>query len=107
MPLRLFGSAKLGKPNALRKAPDSGVMDLHIETRYMQYEIAKIKDEEEAKQRQLKAILNKLTLQIFEKLFEQVKQVNVDNVVTLFVVIVRTFDKALTEPTFCEMYANF
>ncbi|KAL2478042.1 eukaryotic translation initiation factor 4G-like [Forsythia ovata] len=71
------------------------------------YEIAKIKDEEEAKQRQLKAILNKLTPQNFEKLFEQVKQVNIDNVVTLSGVIAQIFDKALMEPTFCEMYANF
>ncbi|CAA2972934.1 eukaryotic translation initiation factor 4G-like isoform X2 [Olea europaea subsp. europaea] len=71
------------------------------------YEIGKINDEEEAKQRKLKSILNKLTPQNFEKLFEQVKQVNIDNVVTLSGVIAQIFDKALTEPTFCEMYANF
>ncbi|CAI9781637.1 unnamed protein product [Fraxinus pennsylvanica] len=71
------------------------------------YEIGKISDEEEIKQRQLKAILNKLTPQNFEKLFEQVKQVNIDNVVTLNGVISQIFDKALMEPTFCEMYANF
>ncbi|KAL2455285.1 eukaryotic translation initiation factor 4G-like [Forsythia ovata] len=71
------------------------------------YEIGKVTDEEEAKQRQLKAILNKLTPQNFEKLFEQVKQVNIDNVITLSGVISQIFDKALTEPTFCEMYANF
>ncbi|KAH9788766.1 hypothetical protein KPL71_010978 [Citrus sinensis] len=62
---------------------------------------------EEAKQRQLKAILNKLTPQNFEKLFEQVKAVNIDNAVTLTGVIYQIFDKALMEPTFCEMYANF
>ncbi|KAL0346528.1 UNVERIFIED_CONTAM: Eukaryotic translation initiation factor 4G [Sesamum calycinum] len=45
------------------------------------YEVGRIADEEEAKQRQLKAILNKLTPQNFEKLFQQVKQVNIDNVV--------------------------
>ncbi|XP_073127385.1 eukaryotic translation initiation factor 4G-like isoform X2 [Henckelia pumila] len=71
------------------------------------YEIGKITDEEEAKQRQLKSILNKLTPQNFEKLFEQVKQVNIDNFVTLSGVISQIFDKALMEPTFCEMYANF
>ncbi|CAA2956159.1 eukaryotic translation initiation factor 4G [Olea europaea subsp. europaea] len=71
------------------------------------YEIGKVSDEEEIKQRQLKAILNKLTPQNFEKLFEQVKQVNIDNVVTLSGVISQIFDKALMEPTFCEMYANF
>ncbi|PON58867.1 26S proteasome regulatory complex, non-ATPase subcomplex, Rpn1 subunit [Parasponia andersonii] len=71
------------------------------------YEVGKVTDEEEAKQRQLKGILNKLTPQNFEKLFEQVKAVNIDNAGTLRGVIAQIFDKALMEPTFCEMYANF
>jgi translation initiation factor 4G len=71
------------------------------------YEIGKISDKEMAKQRQLKAILNKLTPQNFDKLFEQVKEVNIDNPGTLAGVISQIFDKALMEPTFCEMYANF
>ncbi|KAM0910115.1 hypothetical protein ACQ4PT_014374 [Festuca glaucescens] len=71
------------------------------------YEIGKVSDEEEVKQRQLKAILNKLTPQSFEKLFEQVKHLNIDNIVTLNGVISQIFDKALMEPTFCEMYASF
>ncbi|KAA8520411.1 hypothetical protein F0562_014667 [Nyssa sinensis] len=71
------------------------------------YEVGKVADKQEAKQRQLKAILNKLTPQNFEKLFEQVKAVNIDNVDTLIGVISQIFDKALMEPTFCEMYANF
>ncbi|XP_016544330.2 eukaryotic translation initiation factor 4G [Capsicum annuum] len=73
----------------------------------IKYEVGKVTDEEQAKQRQLKAILNKLTPQNFEKLFQQVKEVNIDNVVTLNGVISQIFDKALMEPTFCEMYANF
>lgn len=71
------------------------------------YEVGKVTDEEQAKQRQLKAILNKLTPQNFDRLFEQVKDVNIDNAVTLIGVINQIFDKALMEPTFCEMYANF
>ncbi|KAK8639806.1 hypothetical protein V6N13_138175 [Hibiscus sabdariffa] len=71
------------------------------------YEVGKVAGEEESKQRQLKAILNKLTPQNFEKLFEQVKEVNIDNADTLKGVISQIFDKALMEPTFCEMYANF
>ncbi|MCD7460895.1 hypothetical protein HAX54_044697 [Datura stramonium] len=71
------------------------------------YEIRKVTDEEEAKRRHLKAILNKLTPQNFEKLFEQVKEVNIDSATTLAGVISQIFDKALMEPTFCEMYANF
>ncbi|XP_062097460.1 eukaryotic translation initiation factor 4G [Humulus lupulus] len=71
------------------------------------YEVGKVTDEEQAKQRQLKGILNKLTPQNFDKLFEQVKAVNIDNAGTLRGVIAQIFDKALMEPTFCEMYANF
>ncbi|KAL6981366.1 Eukaryotic translation initiation factor 4 gamma 1 [Sarracenia purpurea var. burkii] len=71
------------------------------------YEVGKVSDEEEGKQRQLKAILNKLTPQNFDKLFEQVKAVNIDSAVTLTGVISQIFDKALMEPTFCEMYADF
>ncbi|KAI4364682.1 hypothetical protein MLD38_020739 [Melastoma candidum] len=70
------------------------------------YEVGKVTDEEETKQRQLKAILNKLTPQNFEKLFEQVKEVNIDNAATLKGLISQIFDKALMEPTFCEMYAD-
>ncbi|KAK1306618.1 hypothetical protein QJS10_CPA10g01043 [Acorus calamus] len=43
------------------------------------YEVGKVSDEEEAKQRQLKGILNKLTPQNFDKLFKQVIDVNIDN----------------------------
>lgn len=71
------------------------------------YEVHKVIDGEEAKQRQLKAILNKLTPQNFDKLFQQVKEVNIDNTVTLAGLISQIFDKALMEPTFSEMYANF
>ncbi|XP_010469211.1 PREDICTED: eukaryotic translation initiation factor 4G isoform X1 [Camelina sativa] len=71
------------------------------------YQVGTVADEEQAKQRLLKGILNKLTPQNFEKLFEQVKSVNIDNAVTLSGVISQIFDKALMEPTFCEMYADF
>ncbi|KAK4752331.1 hypothetical protein SAY87_021129 [Trapa incisa] len=70
------------------------------------YEVGNITDEEQAKQRQLKAILNKLTPENFERLFKQAKDVGIDNVVTLTGLISQIFDKALMEPTFCEMYAN-
>ncbi|CAA7406737.1 unnamed protein product [Spirodela intermedia] len=71
------------------------------------YEVGKVSDEEQGKQRQLKGILNKLTPQNFDRLFQQVKEVNIDNAGTLTGVINQIFDKALMEPTFCEMYANF
>ncbi|XP_065859081.1 eukaryotic translation initiation factor 4G isoform X2 [Euphorbia lathyris] len=86
-------------------SPQTPMQIMHKAER--KYEVGKITDEEQSKQRQLKAILNKLTPQNFEKLFEQVKAVNIDNAVTLTGVISQIFDKALMEPTFCEMYANF
>lgn len=89
----------------LMPAPQTPLQVMHRADR--KYEVGKITDEEQAKQRKLKGILNKLTPQNFEKLFEQVKEVNIDNAVTLTGVISQIFDKALMEPTFCEMYANF
>jgi len=71
------------------------------------YEVGKVSDDEQLKQRQIKAILNKLTPQNFDKLFEQVKEVDIDSAFTLTGVISQIFDKALMEPTFCEMYSKF
>ena len=71
------------------------------------YEVGKVSDEESAKQRLIKGILNKLTPQNFEKLFGQVQEANIDSATTLTGVIAQIFDKALMEPTFCEMYAQF
>ncbi|KAI5423217.1 eukaryotic translation initiation factor 4G isoform X1 [Lathyrus oleraceus] len=86
-------------------SPQSPLQMMHRAEK--KYEVGKVSDAEEAKQRQLKAILNKLTPQNFDRLFEQVKAVNIDNAVTLTGVISQIFEKALMEPTFCEMYANF
>ncbi|KAF8028553.1 hypothetical protein BT93_E1242 [Corymbia citriodora subsp. variegata] len=85
-------------------SPQTPLQMMHRAER--KYEVGKVTDEEQAKQRQLKAILNKLTPQNFEKLFEQVKAVDIDNATTLRGLISQIFDKALMEPTFCEMYAN-
>ncbi|KAM1175421.1 hypothetical protein ACFX2I_027830 [Malus domestica] len=93
------------QPKGLMLSPHTPLQVMHKADR--KYEVGKVSDEEQAKQRQLKAILNKLTPQNFEKLFEQVKAVNIDNTTTLTGVISQIFDKALMEPTFCEMYANF
>ncbi|XP_057850938.2 eukaryotic translation initiation factor 4G isoform X2 [Cryptomeria japonica] len=71
------------------------------------YEVGKVSDDEELKQRKIKSILNKLTPQNFETLFLRVQEVNIDSGVCLTGVISQIFDKALMEPTFCEMYAKF
>jgi hypothetical protein len=64
-------------------------------------------DEEQAKQRQIRDILNKLTPTNFEKLIEQVKAINIDNAATLISFVSKIFDRALMEPIYCEMYVNF
>ncbi|XP_038970698.1 eukaryotic translation initiation factor 4G-like isoform X2 [Phoenix dactylifera] len=94
-----------GTQRGLIPSPQTPAQVIHRAEK--RYEVGKATDKEEAKQRQLKAILNKLTPQNFEKLFQQVKEVNIDNTVTLTGVISQIFDKALMEPTFCEMYADF
>ena len=55
----------------------------------------------------MKSILNKLTPQNFEKLFEKVKEVNIDSASCLHGIISQIFDKALMEMAFCEMYEKF
>ncbi|ACO62164.1 predicted protein, partial [Micromonas commoda] len=55
--------------------------------------------------RAFKSILNKLTPQNFEKLLEQVLAEGIDEAQTLIGLIGQLFDKALTEPTFAELYA--
>ncbi|CAL9134042.1 unnamed protein product [Musa acuminata var. zebrina] len=71
------------------------------------YEVGKIAGKEEAKQRQVRAILNKLTPQNFRRLFAQIRGVNIDDALTLAGAISQIFNKALMEPTFCEVYATF
>ncbi|KAJ4885047.1 eukaryotic translation initiation factor 4G-like [Raphanus sativus] len=70
------------------------------------YQVGAVTDEEEAKRRQLKGILEKLTPQNFEKVLEQFKSVNIDNAVTLTGVVSQIFDQASKEPTLGEMYGD-
>ena len=94
-----------GKGPGLIPSPRTPLPAIHkAENRY---EVGKVSDEEQAKQRMIKGILNKLTPQNFDKLFVQVQEANIDSANTLTGVISQIFDKALMEPTFCEMYAQF
>ena len=63
-------------------------------------------DAEEKKQRGFKGILNKLTPESFEKLLEKILEEGIDEAQTLMGLIGQLFDKALTEPTFAELYAT-
>eukprot|EP00955_Chlamydomonas_euryale_P032721 344112-Chlamydomonas_euryale.AAC.3 len=62
--------------------------------------------EEEKKQKQFKGILNKLTIDNFEKLSVRILEVGIVERKTLEGLISQVFDKALTETSFCEMYAQ-
>ncbi|GAX79395.1 hypothetical protein CEUSTIGMA_g6836.t1 [Chlamydomonas eustigma] len=62
--------------------------------------------DEEKKQRSFKGILNKLTIDNFEKLSGQILEVGIVQQKTLEGLIDQIFDKALTETNFCEMYAQ-
>ncbi|KAE8038534.1 hypothetical protein FH972_011034 [Carpinus fangiana] len=103
-----FSSGRLRATNiqkGLIPSPHTPLLMMHKAEK--KYEVGKVVDEEEAKQRQLRAILNKLTPTNFEKLFEQVKAVNIDNAATLVGVVSQIFDRTLMEPIYCEIYVNF
>ena len=63
-------------------------------------------DEEEKKQRSFKGILNKLTPENFDKLLDKILEEGIHEAQTLMGLIGQLFDKALTEPTFAELYAT-
>ncbi|KAH7687476.1 MIF4G-like type 3 domain-containing protein [Dioscorea alata] len=71
------------------------------------YEVGKVFGREDAKQRKLRAILNKLTFQNLDKLLLEVREVNIKHVITLAGFVSQIFDKALLEPTYSVVYANF
>lgn len=62
---------------------------------------------EEKIKRTFQSILNKLTPEKFETLLEQVKQIKIDTVELLKMVVVSVFEKALAEPAFSPTYAEF
>jgi translation initiation factor 4G len=79
---------------------------MQIENKFVVGGMDKTKlDEEDKKQRAFKSILNKLTPENFEKLMELVLEEGINEAVTLIGLIAQIFDKALTEPTFAELYA--
>ena len=55
---------------------------------------------------QLECILDNLTPQTFDRLFEQVKQVNIDNAGTEAGDLLNN-DRALMKRAFCKIYADF
>jgi MIF4G domain len=62
--------------------------------------------EEETRQRKFKSLLNKLTVDNFDRIFEQMCEIEMTRVATMSAFIDQIFEKALTEPIFGELYAQ-
>ena len=97
------GFRNYGAPVSNRADPRLPALQ-QIENKFVAIDKSKM-DEEERKQRAFKSILNKLTPQNFEKLLEKVLEEGIGEAQTLIGLIAQLFDKALTEPTFAELYA--
>lgn len=63
-------------------------------------------DEMTAKVKQVRSLLNKLTLEKFEKIFQQIVDIDVSSLETLTGVVQEIFEKTLFEPKFSNMYAE-
>ncbi|KAJ0985434.1 hypothetical protein J5N97_003790 [Dioscorea zingiberensis] len=71
------------------------------------YEVGRLFGKQEAKKRQLISILNKLTPQNFENLFEQLLVINTTDVVTLTGFVSQIVWRVTKEPLYYQMYAKF
>ena len=67
---------------------------------------AKPTDEEEKVYKTVKGLLNKLTLEKFDTLYEQIEDVGITTAPLLRGFVVLLYDKAVMEPTFISMYAK-
>ena len=82
-------------------------VELHkTENKFVVGQLKSEDPEEEKKQKEIKAVLNKLTPQNFDKLVLKVTDIKFDQEKSLVGLIDQIFDKSLTEPTFCELYAQ-
>lgn len=66
----------------------------------------KCKDEDTEVVREMKSILNKLTLEKFEQLSQQLIRVNIRTTKHVQSLIIEVFEKAVTQHHFIDMYAN-
>lgn len=63
-------------------------------------------DEVTAKVKQIRSLLNKLTLEKFDKIFKQIVDIDISSVEVLRGVVDEVFEKTLFEPKFASMYAE-
>ncbi|CAG9459982.1 unnamed protein product [Pedinophyceae sp. YPF-701] len=74
--------------------------------RYVIGQVSGDDPEEEKRQKTFKSLLNKLTPDNFEKLLDKILNVEMPQKVTLVGLVDQIFDKALTETTFSDLYAQ-
>lgn len=63
-------------------------------------------DEVEAKVKKVRSLLNKLTLEKFNKIYDQIKAIEVSSPEVLDGIVAEVFQKALSESNFAGMYAD-
>jgi len=84
-----------------------GNVKLHkTENKYVVGQTQSSDPEEEKKQKEIISVLNKLTPQNFDKLILKLVEIKFDQEKSLVGLIDQIFDKSLSEPTFCELYAQ-
>eukprot|EP00798_Chlamydomonas_sp_ICE-L_P001220 gene1220-32561_t len=101
------GGNKRGVPSSGGVGSRNSGVQLHHSANRWQGDKATTDDpEEEKRQKALKGLLNKLTLDTFDKLTKLLLEVDYTHSKTLEGLIDQIFDKALVEGHFCEMYSN-
>lgn len=63
-------------------------------------------DEKTAKIKQVRSLLNKLTIEKFDKIFQQIVDIDISSVDILIGIVKEIFEKTLFEPKFSDMYAE-
>jgi len=95
-----------GGHHGRQSAPMPAGPDIAIQKTDNAWQIGQTKDEKEKLMRIIKVILNKITPEKFEKLSDQIVEAGIASADILRGVISLIFGKAVSEPTFCQLYAR-
>eukprot|EP00210_Caulerpa_lentillifera_P005026 g4800.t1 len=102
-----WGKSDLNMMTPFASGSTSGGIGLHrTENKYIVGGYQTDDREEEKRQKTFKGLLNKLTPDNFEKMFEKFKEIEISDPKTLRGLIDQIFDKALIETTFCPLYSD-
>lgn len=107
---RVDGRGGRGGGRGGRRGKQDDPMDIVVaplEKTDSRYVVKRDAEGEERVMRDLNSILNKLTPEKFDTLVQQVVDLRIDNVELLKQVVDLVFEKALSEPAFSAVYAEF